>query len=467
MLWEASGPVAYNTAMFERKTMPERVLLCFMVVSIALLAGCNGSSSSDNIVLITVDTLRPDRLGCYGYALETSPSIDRMAAGSIVFENAFAQASTTCPSLAAVMTSRLPAESGVRHNRNMLRKDIPTLAEILEKEGYTTAAFVSNYVLRKGMGFERGFDVFNDDMTTKELNRHLTERVAADTVRDVLEWLDDKPREPFFLWVHFQDPHGPYTPPDEYNDMFLDRVEEREQVLPFNTINTGVAGIPMYQRIEGVFDQKTYAARYLGEIRYFDDSFGRLYDRLRQPDLAGSTITAFTADHGESLGEHDYYFAHGEYLYNHQIRVPLILQLPGRSGERVEDPVALVDLLPTLLALAGVEAPGGIRGVDLLDPLGMSRPIFSQTAKTKFIRRDRLSLIWNGYKLIYTEPGGTELFNLADDPAEKNNLAEKEPEKAEILRKELLRQNDAFIRGEAVPMEIDEDTRKRLEGLGY
>ncbi|MBU0755596.1 MAG: sulfatase, partial [Planctomycetes bacterium] len=329
----------------------------------ALTAGCGGGDPPANLILITVDTLRPDRLGCYGYPLDTSPALDRSAAEAVLFENAYAHASSTAPSLAALMTSLSPLEAGVPSNAFKLHPDVPTLAERLDRAGFQTAAFVSNMVIRKTVGFETGFSLFNDTLPSQEKVRaHVKERIAEDSTDAAIEWLDTKTPGPFFLWVHYQDPHGPYTPPVDFEKIFADDQSLPSRELTFLEDQTGMGGIPQYQQYEGQRDHRAYSARYLGEIRYFDEQFGRLIGWLKDSGLYDDSMIVFSADHGEGFGEHDYYYAHGEYLYEHQIRVPLIIRIPGRAPGRITRTVALVDLYPTALQALGLEVPDHVQG---------------------------------------------------------------------------------------------------------
>jgi arylsulfatase A-like enzyme len=434
-----------------------------------------------NLILITVDTLRPDRLGCYGFPLPTSPNLDRFARQAVVYPNVYAQASSTSPSLASMMTSRMPLEVGVPHNFSPIKPRVETLAEDLANKGFTTAAFVSNYVLRKGTGFEQGFQTYDDTLTRKELNRKAKERVAEDTTQAVLAWLDRKPDKPFFLWIHYQDPHGPYTPPSPYDDLFDEKADGPNRDIRKNDTNSGVNGIPMYQQLEGIQDFATYSNRYLGEIRYFDESFGRLMEGLEKSRLVEDSIIVFTADHGEGMGEHDYYFAHGEYLYEHQIRVPLMIKFPGRPGGKGHDaPVALLDLYPTLLKELGFDSPSRTRGMDLLDEWlihGDTRQVISQTFGTRLLTTDRSALIGKKYKLICSglgnrkgsDPREIELYDILHDPLESQNLQEDEPKIAAALYKKLLQELSSVQQGGSNPLtpKLDEETLRNLESLGY
>ncbi len=435
-----------------------------------LLAACGGDGPKANVILITVDTLRPDRLGCYGFPLDTSPALDRFAKKALVFEKAYANAPSTCPSLASLMTSLMPAEAGVYSNMHRLNPGVPTLAQFLAKRGFETAAFVSNFVISKGTGFERGFELYNDTLPNREPKRaHIAERTAKDTTAAVLKWLTNGPEEPFFLWVHYQDPHGPYMPPASYENLFLDKQDLPQKKLAKNKDNKGIGGIPLYQQLDHLNDLRSYAARYLGEIRYFDDSFARLEAYLESSGLYGRSLVVFSADHGEGMGEHDYFFAHGEYLYENQIRVPLMMRIPGRAPARIEGTAALADLYPTLLHLLGFEAPRHVKGVNLLEEKSKSHPIFCSAGKSKFTTRNRWALLWKNYKIILSEPGAWELYHLAEDPGEEKNIVESSPELSKNMKRKLLQMLSECRKAakNPTPIDLDEETVQKLKGLGY
>ena len=455
-----------------------RCLTGFTLIALLLVPACGSGESATppNLMLITVDTLRADVLGCYGFPADTSPAIDALAAEGIRFERVYAQASSTCPSLASLMTSRMPGELGVRHNRNRFRKGPPTLAERLKARGYATAAVVSNFVLRKGTGFERGFDRYDDTMDRAEGNRNLKERLADATTDAALDLLRGKLEEPFFLWVHFQDPHGPYTPPSGLDRRFEGKGPWPGGEIPLNDDNSGVGGLPLYQRLPGVDDRAAYAARYLGEVRHLDDEVGRLLDEIKATGLDERLVVALTADHGESLGEHDHFFAHGEYLYEDQVRVPLVMRLPAAYRDaarraRPEEPAALWDLSPTLLELAGAKPDAASsRGRSLIAAKsGRTGPIPTQTFRAKYITRDRKALVFGDYKFIRSENGIEELYLLTEDPGEKKNLRDRERNRGDALGKLLDHVFAPFEQGagsaEAPP--LDPETKKHLDSIGY
>jgi len=343
--------------------------LALAVLVLCSLGGvcCGGGSSLEerpNVLLITIDTLRADHLHSYGFPLETSPNLDALAAESVVFERAIAAASSTAPAHASIMTSKYVRQHSVGYlNGGAVLAGATTLADVFREAGYRTAAFVSNDVLQRRTGLDRGFESYDDELRKRLPNRMLFERVAEDTTQSALHWLGSIGEAPFLLWVHYIDPHGPYTPPAEFLGSFqLDPIPG-ERPLPVLPDVSGYRGIPDYQAIEGLSLPSEYQSRYADEILYADHWIGRLLEAV--DSISGETIVLVTADHGESLGEHERYFVHFWTTTPENAHVPLILRAPGLSAERRRELVSHVDVMPTLLELAGLELPLGLSGVPL------------------------------------------------------------------------------------------------------
>lgn len=325
------------------------------LAAIAVASGiaCSAGDDAPNLLLISVDTLRADRLVCYGG--DAGAGLCGVFANGTRYRWAFSAAPTTSPSIATLLTSRPPSDHGVV---NTMRSSLPdaaeTVAETLRDVGYATAAVVSNPLLAKRRRFDQGFAVYDDHMTRRERNRRrLTERDAAATTDAALAWADRDDREPWFLWVHYQDPHGPYDPPDSA----LPRDPAGAEPLPVLDDPSGRGGIPDYQVLPGVFTRPGYAAGYRAELEHLDRHLVRLVAGL---DARGRPpAILLTADHGEAFGEDGYYFAHGHSLGLDQIRVPLLVRgvRPVPAGSVVDTAVGGADVAPTLLALAGVAIP--------------------------------------------------------------------------------------------------------------
>ncbi len=320
-----------------------------------------------DVLLVTVDTLRADRLGSYGYAWETSPHIDALARQGVLFERAISAASRTVPAHASIMTSRYTREHSVGHqNGKSTLRDATTLAEYFRRAGYATAGFIGNILLTHGTGLGAGFDLFDDDIETPELNRpYVVERLAPDTTRRAIHWLETPRDRPLFLWVHYQDPHGPYTPPPEDAARFEIPPAPGEKPLPHGKGNQIRGGIPAYQLLPGLDLPSQYQGRYAGEIFFADHSIGELLAAFDRVSAERGGVVLLTADHGESFGENGHYFGHSYTSTPDVAHVPLILRAPGLAPGRRSEVVSHVDILPTLLDLAGLPVPEDARGVAL------------------------------------------------------------------------------------------------------
>jgi arylsulfatase A-like enzyme len=453
--------------------------LALLAVTALVFVACS-DQKRPNIILVTVDTLRADGPHCTGNPLPLSPAVDSLADRGIVFESCTAHASSTAPALASLMTSRYSSEVGVMNNSHPLAQDCDTLALAMKRRGYRTAAFVSNFNLRERMGFHRGFDQYDARFPNREKNRSgHPERTAERTTAAALSWLDREgdSKTPFFLWLHYQDPHGPYVPPEEFvpdAGNYADRTEELKILLN----NWGGGGIPSYQVLGGRRDTAYYAARYDGEIAFFDSHFKDILEALDAKGLTGETAIIFTADHGESMGEHGYYYCHEQDLFAELIQVPLIVALPGGEPSMRKERVCHADILPTIAALGGSEVfpakDGGTplyRGRNLLEPLPPKnlRPIYSETnflaARTTFT-----SVIVGKWKLIRSSriKKGDLLFDLETDPGEKVNIFDDRPKVARNMTKILDGENRKAAAGvDAAPLELTPEEREALNSLGY
>jgi choline-sulfatase len=351
------------------------VLLCCVVGA----AGCGQRAASEraaNVLLITVDTLRADHLSGYGFSLQTSPNLDALAGEGVLFERTIAATSATAPSHASIMTSLYTRQHTIGTGNGETRLEgSTTLAELFRNAGYATAAFVSNFVLERRVGLDRGFEVYDDELPSSELNRPLmVERIAEETTARALAWLQRAER-PFFLWVHLQDPHGPYRPPGPHSGHFAPGVDPGEPLLPVLKGNSGRAGVPAYQALPGLRRASEYRARYADEIFYADRWIGELLGTV-----GDQTIVLFTSDHGESLGEGGSYFVHGTSTLPVQAHVPLILRAPGLEAGRRSELVSHVDIMPTLLELTGIDVPDHARGLALGPYLRAGEPLPERVA---------------------------------------------------------------------------------------
>ncbi len=423
-----------------------------------------------NVVLVSIDTLRADHLSLYGYPRGTTPHIDAFAAASMTYENAYATATFTTPSIVSMLTGLYPPAHGVRFLRQAIPPRLWTLPGYLRGLGWHTAAVVSNWVLKASTtGLSREFEVYDDQMTEPEPRRpEVLERTAAHTTDAAMRWLADRPRDaPFFLWVHYIDPHGPYVPPPPYDARFVGSTTQsvrREK-------------IPWYQRLGKTRDLGHYVDEYDGEIAYVDEHVGRLLLDLGRQGLLGDTLVILASDHGESLTDRHHgpphYFHHGHDVWEELARVPLIVYQPGGAVGRSRELVSLVDLVPTVLRALDVPAPPTpFDGVALGEP--HPAPLFVE-ASNKHLRAAR----WGRFKLIADVPTAgakavTEgtVFDLVADPLEREGRPSLDDELAS-LRAYLARDTqdlDALqteVRSAILTASPDGKDASRLRALGY
>lgn len=452
----ASSRMAREEARCYGKGVGDRVGAAVLLAT--LLTACSAPSKPESVLLITVDTLRPDHLSSYGYPRETSPSIDALAASGLLFEEARSHAPVTAPSHASILSGDLPAWHQVLTNGDVLNAQVETLSKWLGAAGLATAAFVSNAAITSAVNFDEGFEHFDDALPEREASRPQPERIAEHTVDAALNWLGAHRAAPFFCWVHLEDPHGPYTPPAEHSASFLAEAAKLPVVtLPILSNESGRGGIPRYQALPAETNREAYVARYDGEIHYMDHHVGRLIAALAEWGV--EPLVILTADHGEALGEHGYYFAHGHDLTEDQVRVPLILRGPGvPAGERSRRPVDHLDIAPTVLALTGVATTRALPGRNLLDLAEGSHATVSQAFP------NRTSITADGMKLV-RRPLGEALFDLRTGPGE--NLAATVPEErrnlGRLLDAELARRRPGWKRASVFdPILVDQ-----LRRLGY
>lgn len=323
-----------------------------------------------NVLLVTIDTLRADFVHSYGFEKATTPNIDALGARGAMFELAFAASTATVPSHASIMTSRNVREHSVGSQNGPTRLEgQTTLAERFREAGYETAAFVSNVVLKARSGLDRGFSLYDDDLPEAESNRAMYfERNAEQTGARALAWLQQPREAPFLLWVHLQDPHGPYTPPPPYDTSVAEVPLRATRPLSVLRKNRGRGGLPSYQAQGDERSAARYAGLYAGEVSFADAWAGRLLETAGA-NPARDLVVLLTADHGESLDEQGFFFQHGHSTTPEQARVPFIVVAPGIAPARLETVVHHVDIAPTLLELAGLPPLDTQSGVSLVPHL--------------------------------------------------------------------------------------------------
>ena len=438
--------------------------------------GSSDTAPIERVILITCDTLRADRLGAYGYRHPTTPNLDAFARESVVFDRAWSTAPMTTPAVSSIFTGRLPDELGVLSNKVQIAPEAISVTEIVQRAGIETAAVLSNYVLaRRGLeeaGLQQGFDHYDDAMTTQEANRKdMFERDARGTTDAAIAWLRFCQESRFFLWVHYQDPHGPYTPPADCLEA-LDRPLTREPALRVGDNQRGLGSLPRYQALDGLTEPEAYRIRYDAEIRYFDRELGRLLDELRTREALDGALVIVTADHGESMGERDFWFSHGQHLHEELVRVPFLVRYPdGRPHpptrvedgyERCGEMVSHLDLMPTILDAFGLEGPP-VYGTSLLQPaLGGERLVAHMGAGWYGVTDGR-------YRTM-TSKVGTRLFDVQADPFERNDLAPTDRRTSAELVQRLQRLKEELPEVRLEGVEVD---RRRaadeanLRALGY
>ncbi|MFQ5737851.1 MAG: sulfatase-like hydrolase/transferase [Acidobacteriota bacterium] len=395
-----------------------------------------------NVVLITVDTLRADYLGCYGNSKVLTPALDGLAADGILFESAYCQVPLTPPSHACILTGTYPATHGLRDfTSSHLRPGAVTMASILRDKGYRTGAFVSAFVLDRSWGFSRGFDRYDDDFDLEAfrgVNPGNVQRRAGETMRRVLPWLEAT-RLPFFLWVHLYDPHHDYDPPSPFKERYS-------------------------------------ADPYAGEVAYTDFEIGKLLGALKALGAYRNSLIVATSDHGESLGEHGEE-EHGFFLYESTVRIPLIIKLPSVyevTRPRADGLAQTVDLLPTVLQVLRIPSQPEWK----IEGRGLLSVILGKKSQDAFSYGEtlypRTTFGWSSlrtyrrgvYKFI--DAPRAELYNLAADPQESRNLYASERARANQLRQEMKTLTSRFgSSNPAAHSEADAETLERLSALGY
>lgn len=394
-----------------------------------------------NLIFITIDTLRADHLGCYGYTQIKTPEIDALARASVRFTQAYTPVPITLPAHTAILTGSFPMATGVHDfSGNKLPSSAVTLAKVLRDREYTTAAFIGSAVLDSRFGLNQGFETYFDHFDFSRLdetNLDLMERRGDLVTDEALRWLRLNPPRPFFLWVHLYDPHYPYTPPEPYA--------------------TSYGGRP-----------------YDGEIAFDDAQVGRLLTYLREHRLDTGSVIVLAGDHGEGLGDHGEK-THGFFIYNSTLRVPLLIKIPGAAPRVVEGEVSLVDIMPTILEALKIPIPASVQGRSLLGQ------ILGQRAETSELYAETylplLHFRWSPLRSIqsrglkYIDATRPELYDMRSDPHEMKNLFSTRKSLGNELRNRLyslLRRYTPGAPGSRQQTELtDPALLERLRSLGY
>jgi arylsulfatase A-like enzyme len=445
--------------------------------------GAGSAPASPNIVLITIDTLRADHCSVYGYHLRTTPHLEKLAREGARVEKAYVSTPSTGPAHASLFTSRYPLAHQVLKNGHVLADEYPVLAEVLGRAGYRTAAFVSSFVLDDRFGYGQGFESYDDDFrgadgSYKNMKRWEGievpgefDRRAHETTDRAISWLREKGRRGgFFLWVHYMDPHEPYDPPEPWRAKYVQPEMGRRNL----------------SRAVALYD---------AEIAFTDREVGRLLEALDDSSPPEATLVVLTADHGEGLLDHGF-MAHGAILYEETVRIPLIVRWSERipAGSVLQGPVEIVDVMPTILGLAGI-SPGKLvlQGRDLtgafttgaaLDPghrVFLQRRVYDKSLVPTFpvdgvvfdrplrVKGAKYGVLQGRWKYLEAPMEKTrELYDLSSDPGERTNLLSRHQELARELAAQLETWRNQQTGLALVPgREAPDEELERLRALGY
>ena len=434
-------------------------LLCL----VSILPACAGDPGQDatatrpNVLMIVVDTLRRDHLGCYGYERDTSPHIDRFAATAVRYDRAYSQAPWTTASIGSLMTSLYPSQLGIESDRSVLHSDQVLLAEVLAANGYATGAAISHTFCSSEWNFSQGFELFDESSILGH------RKLSSPGVTQVgIEYLEQHKDEPFFLWLHYFDPHFAYNEHSEYafgdGGAYDGPVEPGMLFSKLNKLRRSLDDADVAQLI-GFYDS---------EVRYTDDHLGRVLAKLDELGLTEDTLVVFTADHGEEFMDHGR-LGHAKTLYSEVVHVPLIVRYPGGAPGVVTGPVGLVDVFPTVLEVLGITTELALAGSSLqpgADGSITSRPVFTENARGNPQR----ATIVGTYKLVeHIREGRFELYDIVADPAESNDLYGELEHPTDELKLQLADWAEMLARTDVKrqAIELTETLSESLEAMGY
>lgn len=435
-----------------------------------------GAGNRLNVLLVTIDTLRADHLGAYGYRRATSPSIDALARRGVTFEQAYTYWPKTRGSFVALHTGRLAAQSGYGKSHPLLIDFNPTLASVLQDAGYDTAAVVDNPNVAASLGYAKGFARYRETWEEPALASEM-DRTRAITADGVAYLAAATPERPFLLWLHYVNPHAPYEPPAPFDRAFLDEDASRGPVLA--PVAGFHGGVPRQWARAG----RTlgwYVAQYDGEIAAVDAEVGRVLQALDSSAVRDRTLVLLSSDHGESLGEHGYFFDHGENLFDPSMRVPLLLAGPGvEAGRRSNALATTLDLVPTLLDALKVSYPPDLAGVSLLGA-ARGEPVAGRVRLPGQNDRNLLGSWGARYKIVATPAeGGTRyaLFDRSSDPGETRDVSgalreamREERRELELFRERIdaqLARTRRLLEGRSGEERLSAVACENLKAMGY
>jgi arylsulfatase A-like enzyme len=384
-----------------------------------------------HVVLISIDTCRADYLSCYGYPKPTTPNIDALASQGYLFSNTVTPIPLTVPAHTSMFTGTIPPRHGKHENKDVyFDPSLVTLAQLFKAKGYSTGAFTGSQAMNHALGLDRGFDIYDDHYDQPE-------RPAGDVNRSAFQWLEKQKGDPLFLFLHYYDPHDAYDPPEPFATRFKD-------------------------------------SPYAGEIAYTDHCIGQVFAKLKSLNMYESSLIIVTGDHGEMLGEHGEP-THMYFIYQSAMKVPLIYKLPGSTGaQRIDDLTSIIDILPTVCDLVGLEPPAGIQGKNMAGyfsnnpPDPKDRHLYCESLyPTKYEANSLLGIISQRWKYIQTTR--PELYDLQNDPDEQTNLLNEKPQLARILKDRLAQILETTVRkgSDQQDTPLDDQTLQHLSSLGY
>ncbi|MBI5376474.1 MAG: sulfatase [Candidatus Schekmanbacteria bacterium] len=445
------------------------ILLILIFINLAGFIIWRNSTSGMNIVLITVDSLRADHLGCYGYNKNTSPNIDRLADSGVLFSRSISQAPWTLPSYMSMLTSKYVYEHGVDVANKILNPRVITLAEILRENGYYTAGFVSAPFLKRSYGLDQGFDVYNEDAAASVSSWSHNDITSPTLTKLIISFFRQNSSKKFFLFLHYWDPHYDYIPPSPYDKLFDPGYQGNMDGRKFKFNNNFKVGMDErdYNHIVSLYD---------GEIRWTDMHIGLLLKELNKLGLEKKTIIIFTSDHGDEFLEHGYK-GHEHSLYDELIHVPLIVKLPDVKfkAKKIDTTVETIDISPTILNLVGIGSLNDFRGESILPLISgvgeyTNSKAISETSKGFYGEYKSIEI--DKVKYIVRSDKKNELYDLKTDPTEKKNIYKEQSElgkhfESEIY-KHLYHRNSADDSKKAlINNKINKETSEQLKTLGY
>ena len=391
-----------------------------------------------NILLVTLDTTRADRIGAYGYSKAKTPNLDSLSLNGVRFSNAYCQVPLTLPSHASILTGTYPIYHHVHNNGfYYLSPDNLTLAEILKERGYKTAAFVSSFTVDSRFGIDQGFDFYDDKLLEEEMMKTFRSERKAEKVYDSFsQWFDENYRSKFFCWVHFFDPHMPYNPPSPYREEFA-------------------------------------RSLYDGEIAYMDFYIGKIIEKLREKDILAKPLIILAGDHGEALGEKGE-VDHGIFIYDVTMKIPFIFYAENNlpKGMVIDSSVRLIDIMPSILEMLKIKIPEENQGVSLLPYIegrekeNLPSYIESYFPRENFGWSELIGLIDEGWK--YIQAPKSELYNLREDPKEEKNLINREKKIASSMKEKLKRKIKKYTSElETEKKQLTLEEQDKLRSLGY